>query len=73
MEGERDSLGLKGVEIEFGTVYSADVGSPLKPCGYLIGEFSNCAQRYGLCRQLSCMLGDSIDSRQGAEFQEKKP
>ena len=73
MEGEGDFLGLKAVEIEFGTVYLADVGSPLKPYGYVIGEFSNCVQRYGLYRQLSCMLGDSIGSHQEAEFQEKKP
>ena len=72
MEGEGDSLGLRAVEIEFGTGCLADVGSPLKPCGYVIGEFSNCVQRYGLYRQLSCMLGDSIGSHQEAEFQEKK-
>jgi hypothetical protein len=63
VEGEGDYMGLRAVEIEFSTGCLADVGSPLKPCGYLIGEFSNCAQRHGLCRQLSCMLGDSIGSR----------
>ena len=73
MEGEGDSLGLRAVEIEFGTGCLADVSSPLKPCSYVIGEFSNCVQRYGLYRQLSCMLGDSIGSHQEAEFQEKKP
>ena len=73
MEGEGDYIGLRAVEIEFSTRCLADVGSPLKPCGYVIGEFSNCVQRHGLYRQLSCMLGDSIGSHQEAEFQEKKP
>ena len=73
MEGEGDYWGSKAVEIEFGTSCLADVGSSLKSCGYLIGKFSNCVQRYGLCRQLSCMLGDSIGSCREAEFQEKKP
>ena len=63
MEGEGDYIGLRAVEIEFSTRCLANVSSPLKPCGYLISKFSNCAQRYGLCRQLSCMLGDSIGSR----------
>ena len=31
MEGEGDYMGLRAVEIEFGTGCLADVGSPLKP------------------------------------------
>ena len=68
MEGEGDSLELRAVEIKFSTKCLANVSSPLKPCSYVIGEFSNCVQRYSLYRQLSYMLGDSIGSHQEAEF-----